>query len=48
MSIEIGVCLRACSTVTTWGSTKAQVLRLQEFLLQTQVTTVVMESTSNY
>ena len=36
------------STVTTWGSTTAQVLALEQFLLEAHVTTVVMESTSDY
>ena len=50
------VCLRVpgkrrgtySSTVSTWGSTTAQVLALQQFLLEAQVTTIVMESTSDY
>ena len=50
------VCLRVpgkrrgtySSTVSTWGSTTAQVLALQQFLLDAQVTTIVMESTSDY
>lgn len=50
------VCLRVpgkrrgtyVSTVTTWGSTAGQVLALQQFLLEAQVTTIVMESTSDY
>jgi transposase len=36
------------STVTTWGSTAAEVLALRDFLLEARVTTVVMESTSDY
>ncbi|TAM66482.1 MAG: IS110 family transposase [Microbacteriaceae bacterium] len=36
------------STVTTWGSTTAQILKLREFLVQQQVTVVVLESTSDY
>lgn len=36
------------STVTTWGSTTAQVLALREFLLEQHVGTVVMEATSDY
>lgn len=50
------VCLRVpgkrrgtySSSVSTWGSTTAQVLALQQFLLDAQVTTIVMESTSDY
>lgn len=36
------------STVTTWGPTAAEVLALRDFLLEARVTTVVMESTSDY
>lgn len=36
------------STVTTWGSTTDQVLAVREFLVQKQVTTVVMEATGDY
>ena len=36
------------STVTTWGSTTNQILALRSFLEQSNVTTVVMEATSDY
>lgn len=36
------------TTVTTWGSTTGEVLRLREFLEGQHVTVVVMESTSDY
>lgn len=36
------------STVTTWGATTAQILKLREFLEQQQITVVVLESTSDY
>ena len=36
------------STVTTWGATTPQILELREFLEHEQVTTVVMEATSDY
>jgi transposase len=36
------------STVTTWGSTTAQVLALRDFLLEQHVGTVLMEATSDY
>ncbi|OUS79684.1 IS110 family transposase [Rhodococcus sp. NCIMB 12038] len=39
---------RAASTVTTWGSTTNQVLALREFLLDNNVTVVVMEATGDY
>ena len=50
------VCLRVpgpragtyTSTVTTWGATTAQILELREFLEHAQVTTVVIEATSDY
>ena len=48
------VCLRVpgkhegtyISTVTTWGATVDQILRLWDFLVREKVTTVVMEATS--
>ena len=36
------------STVTTWGSTTNQILELREYLRRQQVTTVVVEATSDY
>jgi transposase len=39
---------RFTSTVTTWGSTTNQILQLRSFLEEQQVTTVVMEATSDY
>ena len=36
------------STVTTWGSTTNEILRLVEFLVSERVTVVVMEATSDY
>ena len=36
------------TSVTTWGATTSQVLELIEFLVGQQVTTVVMEATSDY
>ena len=36
------------STVTTWGSTTNEILRLCRFLVSAQVTVVVMEATSDY
>lgn len=36
------------STVTTWGSTTNEILRLVDFLVSVQVTVVVMEATSDY
>ncbi len=36
------------STVTTWGATTGQILELRAFLEGEQVTTVVMEATSDY
>jgi transposase len=53
---DVKVCIRApgkrpgtfTSTVTTWGSTTAQVLALRDFLLEQHVGTVLMEATSDY
>jgi transposase len=50
------VCLRVpgkrtgtyTTTITTWGATTSQILALREFLEREQVTTVVMEATSDY
>lgn len=39
---------RFSSTVTTWGSTTNEILQLRAFLEEQQVTTVVMEATSDY
>lgn len=39
---------RFTSTVTTWGSTTNEILQLRAFLEEQQVTTVVMEATSDY
>ncbi|MEV7136579.1 IS110 family transposase [Arthrobacter sp. NPDC093128] len=39
---------RFTSTVTTWGSTTNEILQLRAFLEGQQVTTVVMEATSDY
>jgi transposase len=39
---------RFTSAVTTWGSTTNQILQLRSFLEEQQVTTVVMEATSDY
>ena len=36
------------NTVTTWGATTSEVLRLCEFLEEQHVTVVIMESTSDY
>jgi len=36
------------SSVTTWGATASQIFELIEFLHAQQVTTVVMEATSDY
>src|ERR1700746_1213683 len=36
------------TTVTTWGSTTAEILALREHLLAEQVSCVVIESTSDY
>jgi hypothetical protein len=36
------------STVTTWGSTTNEILRLCQFIVSTQATVVVMEATSDY
>lgn len=36
------------TTVTTWGATTNEVLALRDFLLEQQVTTVIMEATSDY
>jgi transposase len=36
------------TTVTTWGSTTAEIIALREHLLAEQVSCVVIESTSNY
>lgn len=36
------------TTVSTWGATTNQVLALRDFLLEQQVTTVIMEATSDY
>lgn len=50
------VCLRAPAThkgsyeskVTTWGATTSQILALRDYLVAQNVTTVVMEATSDY
>ena len=36
------------NTVTTWGATTSEVLRLCEFLEEQHITVVTMESTSDY
>lgn len=36
------------STVTTWGSTTNEILRLRQFIVGTQASVVVMEATSDY
>ena len=36
------------STVTTWGATTSQILALRDYLVTQNVTTVVMEATSDY
>lgn len=36
------------STVTTWGATTTQILALRDYLVAQNVTTVVMEATSDY
>ena len=36
------------STVTTWGATTSQILALRDYLVAQNVTTVVMEATSDY
>lgn len=39
---------RTESTVTTWGSTTPQILRLREFLAEREVSCVVLEATGDY
>src|SRR5665647_3236014 len=39
---------KAIETVTTWSSMTNQILALREYLVQQQVTCVVMEATGNY
>ena len=36
------------STVTTWGSTTNDILKLCQFIMSTQATIVLMEATSDY
>jgi transposase len=39
---------RFTTTVTTWGSTTNQILELRAYLMRHQVTTVILEATSDY
>ena len=39
---------RSGSTVTTWGAVTSQILALREYLVEQNVTCVVMEATSDY